>query len=34
MGDWSKYTDAELVIASLLGNLDAFGELITNTAPL
>lgn len=33
MGDWSKYEDVELVIASLLGNLDAFGELITRYRP-
>ena len=33
MGDWSKYTDVELVIASLLGNFDAFGELITRYRP-
>ncbi|MCD6506713.1 RNA polymerase sigma factor [Candidatus Poribacteria bacterium] len=33
MSDWSKYSDVELVIASLLGNLDAFGELITRYRP-
>jgi len=26
--DWSQHSDAELVIAALVGNLEAFGELI------
>ncbi|RKY00737.1 hypothetical protein DRP77_10910 [Candidatus Poribacteria bacterium] len=33
MSGWSKCSDAELVIASLLGNLDAFGELIARYRP-
>ena len=33
MSSWSKYSDAELVIASLLGNLDAFGELVIRYRP-